>query len=99
MSARRSQFAGWSAYIGGVAKENISANGAEIFIDPVMLSNGADREEWEDHRVDWRKQHEIWSHANGIIAGSSPSRQDLAVAVMQFQRAVELRDKMLNALL
>src|ERR1039457_2673786 len=93
----RSSHAG-SAYIGCMANENRSAEDAAVFIDPIMLSNGADGEEWEDHRIDWRKQHEIWSHANGIIAGASPSRQDLAVAVMQLQRAIELRSTMLNAL-
>ncbi|HXM40400.1 MAG TPA: hypothetical protein VN924_04065 [Bryobacteraceae bacterium] len=94
----RTLFARDLAYIGCVASENRSAEDVEVFIDSVMLSNGADSDEWEDHRIDWRKQHEIWSHANGLIEGASPTRQDLAAAVMQLQRAVELRDNTLNAL-
>jgi hypothetical protein len=74
------------------------AAGNEIFIDAMVLSAGADGPEMTDHRVDWRKQHEIWNHANGIIASPSPSQQDLAGAVNQLQRAVELRDRTLDKL-
>jgi hypothetical protein len=70
----------------------------EIYIDPVVLSDGADSPEMKDHPPDWRKQYEIWSHGNSIISSPSPSQQDLASAIVQLQRAVEFRDKLLNRL-
>jgi hypothetical protein len=85
----------YSEFMGG--KKTLAA-GAEIFIDPIVLSAGANGAAMIDHQVDWRKQHEIWSHANGIIASPSPSQQDLAAAVIQLQRAVELRDGTLDKL-
>ncbi len=74
------------------------AEGDEIFIDPVVLTREPDGPEMTDHRVDWKKQYEIWNHANGIISSPCPSQQDLVVAIIQLQRAVELRDKMLDEL-
>ena len=80
--------------------KNTLAAGAEIFIDSIVLSAGIDGAESEtiDHRADWKKQHEIWSHANGTLASPSPSQQDLAAAVIQLQGAVELRDRLLDNL-
>jgi hypothetical protein len=72
--------------------------GDEILIDPIVLTGTVDSPETTYHLVAWRKQYEIWNHANGIISGPLPSQQDLAAAVIQLQRAVELRDKLLDQL-
>lgn len=67
-------------------------------IDPIVLTGTVDSPETTYHKIAWRKQYEIWNHANGIISGPLPSQQDLAAAVIQLQRAIELRDKLLDQL-
>jgi hypothetical protein len=45
-----------------------------------------------------QEQREMWAHGNDLLLKTNPSQQDLAAALIQFQRAVELRDKLLDKL-
>ncbi|HEX4134794.1 MAG TPA: hypothetical protein VHY84_09315 [Bryobacteraceae bacterium] len=70
----------------------------ELYIDPAVLTGEPDANSWVDHSPDWRNQHAIWEHANQTISKPSPSQQDLSTAVIQLQRSVEHRDKLLDHL-
>jgi hypothetical protein len=74
---------------------NISP-GTELYIDGVVLSKGGWSNSWDNHRVNWKAQHGIWEHGNQLLSKADPSEEDLAAAIIQFQRAVELRDKLLD---
>jgi hypothetical protein len=74
---------------------NISP-GTELNIDGVVLSTGGWSNSWDNHRVNWKAQHGIWEHGNQLLSKADPSEEDLAAAIIQFQRAVELRDKLLD---
>lgn len=67
-----------------------------MHLAPSIYSRGAEAYSWRYHRVDWKRQHEIWEHGNSLISGASPSQQDLEAGIIQLQRAVELRDKLLD---
>lgn len=71
-------------------------SGTELYIDGVIFSKGSESNSWNDHRLNWKLQHEIWEHGNQLLSKANPSQQDLAAAVIQFQRAIELRDKLLD---
>jgi hypothetical protein len=68
----------------------------ELHIDGIVMLTGSESNSWRYHHLDWRLQYEIWDHGNQLLSKASPSQQDLAAAVIQFQRAVELRDKLLD---
>jgi hypothetical protein len=51
---------------------------------------------WKSHRRDSKNQHVIWAHAENLLSQPAPSQQDRELAVIQLQRAVEHRDKLLN---
>jgi len=53
---------------------------------------------WIDHPEGWRKQHEIWKHGNSMVSKPAASQQDLQSGIIQLQRSVELRDKLLDRL-
>jgi hypothetical protein len=72
------------------------AKQVEIHLDPAIADGEADTSSWVDHPGDWRGQHEIWEHANQTISKPFSSRQDLETAVIQLQRSVEHRDKLLD---
>jgi hypothetical protein len=72
------------------------APGSDIYISACILSSGAEGHSWRYHRLGWKNQHAIWEHGNKLISQPSPTQQDLEAAVMQFQRAVEHRDKLLD---
>jgi hypothetical protein len=74
---------------------NIPA-GTELYIDGIIMSAGGECSASGSHRVNWKLQHEIWAHGNQLLSKADPSQQDLAAAVIQFQRAVELRDRLLD---
>lgn len=71
-------------------------SGTELYIDGVILSVGGESNSWGYRRLNWKLQHEIWEHGNQLLSKPNPSQQDLAAAVIQFHRAVELRDKLLD---
>jgi hypothetical protein len=70
--------------------------GEVIHLSPSIYSRGAEAFSWRNHRVDWKRQHEIWDHGNSLISAISPSQQDLEAGIIQLQRAVESRDKLLD---
>jgi len=74
------------------------ARETNFYVDPVILTSEPEASSWVDHRPDWRKQHIIWEHANETISKPSPSEQDLSSAIIQLQRSVEHRDKLLDQL-
>jgi hypothetical protein len=71
-------------------------SGTELYIDGIIMSAGGESNSWDYHRSNWKLQHEIWEHGNQLLSKPDTSQQDLAAAIIQFQRAVELRDKLLN---
>lgn len=75
--------------------KTISA-GDVVHLAPSIYSRGAEAFSWRYHRVDWKRQHEIWAHGNSLISAASPTQQDLEAGIIQLQRAVELRDKLLD---
>jgi hypothetical protein len=83
------------SYIEYVDLKAISA-GEVIHLTPSIYSRGAEAFSWRNHRVAWKRQHEIWDHGNSLISAISPSQQDLEAGIIQLQRAVELRDKLLD---
>ena len=72
------------------------APGSQIYVDPKIYAKGGEALSWRFHHASWKIQHEIWEHGNKLISSPSPSQQDLEAAVIQLQRAVELRDKLLD---
>lgn len=72
--------------------------GNEVYLTGQFLFEGGWSNSWEYHRSSSKKQLEIWNHGNELLLKSNPSQQDLATALIQFQRAVELRDKLLDKL-
>ena len=74
------------------------APGEQLHLDPIVYSRGGEGIVFKVHSSDWKRQHEIWEHGNSLISKLSPSQQDLESAVMQLQRAVELRDELLDKL-
>jgi hypothetical protein len=74
---------------------NIPA-GTELYIDVIVMSAGGECSTSGSHGVNWKLQHEIWAHGNQLLSKTDPSQQDLAAAIIQFQRAVELRDRLLD---
>jgi hypothetical protein len=72
--------------------------GDDLFITARLLSEGGWSNSWKYHRSPVKKQHEIWAHGNELLLKMTPSQEDLAAALIQFQRAVELRDKLLDKL-
>ena len=68
----------------------------ELFIDASLLSGEVDADRM-DHEGDWQRQYEIWAHADRALSGASPSEQDIACALFQLNRAVDFRDKLLDA--
>jgi hypothetical protein len=72
--------------------------GDNLFITERLLSKGGWSNSWSYHRSASKKQHEIWAHGNELILKAAPSQEDFAAALIQFQRAVELRDKLLDKL-
>ena len=82
-------------YIGNMETE--AAQTDEVFINSAIFKDGVESTEYSTHNVDWKRQHEIWRHGDGLISASS-SQQDLQAAVMQLQRAVEQRDTLLQQL-
>jgi hypothetical protein len=75
-----------------------SESGVELYIDAAVLIGEPEANSWVDHSPDWRNQHAMWEHANQTISKPSPSQQDLSSAVIQLQRSVEHRDKLLDHL-
>jgi hypothetical protein len=71
-------------------------SGTELYIDGIIISAGGESIIWGYHRLNWKLQHEIWAHGNQLLSKPDPSQQDLAAAIMQFHRAVQLRDKLLD---
>ena len=72
--------------------------GDELHLTERFLSEGAWSNSWSYHRSSSKKQHEIWAHGNDLLLKTNPSQQDFAAALIQFQRATELRDKLLDKL-
>jgi len=72
--------------------------GDELHLTERFLSVGAWSNSWNYHRSSSKKQHEIWVHGNELLLKTNPSHEDLAAALIQFQRAIELRDKLLDRL-
>ena len=72
--------------------------GYELHLTEKFLSEGGWSKSWNYHRSSSKKQREIWAHGNDLLLKTNPSPQDLAAALIQFQRAVELRDKLLDKL-
>jgi hypothetical protein len=72
--------------------------GDDLFITEPLLSGGGWSNSWRYHHSSFKKQHEIWSHGNELLLKVTPSQEDFAAALIQFQRAVELRDKLLDKL-
>ncbi|MCC6141518.1 MAG: hypothetical protein IT389_12985, partial [Nitrospira sp.] len=69
----------------------------EVFVDVALLNTELESIEFTPHQVPWKKQYEIWRHGDEMVAASK-SRHDLEVAIVQFQRAVEQRDTILENL-
>lgn len=72
--------------------------GDEIYLTEQFLSEGGYSNSWKYHHSSSKKQREIWTHGNELLLRPNPSQQDLAAALIQFQRSVELRDKLLDRL-
>lgn len=72
--------------------------GGELNLTEQFLSEGGWSNSWIYHRSSSRKQREIWAHGNELLTKATPSQEDLSAALIQFQRAVELRDKLLDKL-
>jgi hypothetical protein len=72
--------------------------GYDLHLTERFLSEGGWSNSWKYHRSSSKKQREIWAHGNDLLLKTNPSQQDLAAALIQFQRAVELRDKLLDKL-
>jgi len=70
--------------------------GDDLFITERLLSGGGESNSWTYHRSSFKKQHEIWAHGNDLLLKATPSQEDFAAALIQFQRSVELRDKLLD---
>ena len=77
---------------------NTGESEVELYIDAAVLIGEPDANSWVDHSPDWRNQHAIWEHATQTISKPTPSQQDLSSAVIQLQRSVEHRDKLLDHL-
>lgn len=72
--------------------------GSELHLTEGFLSEGGWSNSWNYHRSSSKSQREIWAHGNDLLLKTNPSAQDLAAALIQFQRAIELRDKLLDRL-
>lgn len=70
----------------------------EFFVNPAILSAECDDVSWTDHDRSWRNQYAIWEHGNELVSSSTASQQDLETGIIQLQRAVEHRDKLLDRL-
>jgi len=70
---------------------------ATLYIDADLLNHELESTERVDHNLPWKKQYEIWRHGSELMAGAK-SQHDFEVAIMQFQRAVEQRDTILEQL-
>ena len=68
-----------------------------LFIDADLLNHELESREYACHNLPWKKQYDIWRHGDELIE-SAKSRHDFEVAIMQFQRAVEQRDTILEQL-
>jgi hypothetical protein len=68
---------------------------AALVIDADLLNHGLESTEYACHHLPWKKQYEIWRHGDELIK-SAKSRHDFEVAIVQFQRAVEQRDTILE---
>jgi hypothetical protein len=85
----------WPHYSLGVDLTSIPS-GTELYIDGIIMSAGGESNSWDFHRLNWKRQHDIWEHGNQLLSKPNPSQQDLDAAIIQFQRAVELRDTLLD---
>jgi len=72
--------------------------GYELRLTERFLSEGGWSNSWKCHRSSSKKQRGIWAHGNDLLLKTNPSQQDLAAALIQFQRAIELQDKLLDKL-
>ncbi len=77
-------------------QSSASDNLIELKIDAAILSGEFYAEARIDHSGDWRRQYEIWTHADRILSSASPSEHDLACVLFQLNRAVDFRDKILD---
>ena len=80
-----------------MCRMELAAQPAILYLDPSLLNHELGSTERVDHSLPWNKQYEIWRHGNELLAGAK-SQRDLEVAIMQFQRAVEQRDTILEQL-
>jgi hypothetical protein len=72
--------------------------GDKLSVTAKLVTTSRGPASWTDHRSQSKLQYEIWTHGNELLLKPVPSQQDLAAAVIQLQRAVELRDKLLDKL-
>jgi len=72
------------------------ADGDTIHINSSIFYGAAYGNLWNDHHRDWKNQHVIWAHAEKLLSQPGASQQDRELAVIQLQRAVEHRDKLLD---
>jgi hypothetical protein len=67
-----------------------------LYVHGIVVPAGGGPTTWSFHGLDWKHQYEIWEHGNRLLSKPDPSQQDLDAAIIQFHRAVELRDKLLD---
>ena len=65
----------------------------EDVIDCEVYSNG-----WVGSSRDLKTHYDIWGHAQTALAAQSPSEQDICAAMIQLDRAVDLREKLLSSI-